>query len=469
MAMYYVMSVPELMVLFLVLSLWLLSIFFCFKRYEKISTIERADLPQLSKQIVNTSNNQTSLMPSTTSASKMNATKSSSDNLSAMNWLEYNKYSAANNSDTRTMIISRAISANLLNSSSLAALNNTNNPNGVVTNAAAAGKNQLVVKMNSINETPMLELSNGDEFQKATLVNKPERLKSNTSNFLIRQNALSFAPYDKNLIVFDRDNRVNAANYGYGVVTYEKTRVNHHHILKNQFNIASYNTHSLSSKQSNLNQYQFEEENPSLKLKQMQKSKFKQISQQEILNENPSNSISDKQSSQYFLSINSETMPVQYESSLLKSSSEPAFKELINQQQLSPTSYIEDNELLSSKSIDDDNHFAQCSYQDYKSPNCVQNYQILKKENDFSQLGQTTKLANRMFIIKKRDSLLDPSLIPKVIRKSLLDLHKKSVSNLSQRQLTATNNPSNSNSGRPRLTSEKQNNGANLKIIDYYI
>jgi hypothetical protein len=444
MAMYYVMSIPELMVLFLVLSLWLLSIFCCFKRYEKISTIERADLPQFSKQIVN-SNNQ-SLLPSA-SVSKINA-KTSSDNLSNMNWLEYNKYST-NNSDTRTMIISRAISANLLNSNGLAALNSSNSQNV---------KKQLVVKMNSINEKPMLELNNGEEFQKAII--KPERIKSNTSNFLIRQNALSFTPNDKNLIVFDANDKVNT-KYGYGVVTYEKTKVNHHRILKNQFKIASFNTDSMSSK-SNLNQYYtLDEENPSLKLKQMQKSKFKQISQQEMLNENL---IVDEPSSQYFLSINSKTLPVQYESSLLKSSSEPTFKEFANQQ-LSPASYIEDIELLSSKSIDEDNHSAKCSYEEYKSPAFVQNYQVYKREGDFAGFGQNLKndkSSNRLFVIKKRDSLLDPSLIPKVIRKSLLDLHKKSVSNLSHRQITTNPN----NAGRAQLTNEKPNNGINLKIID---
>ena len=42
--MYYVMSVPEILVLMFVLFLWVLSIVWFFKRYEKISTIERADL-----------------------------------------------------------------------------------------------------------------------------------------------------------------------------------------------------------------------------------------------------------------------------------------------------------------------------------------------------------------------------------------------------------------------------------------
>lgn len=42
---YYYMSGPEVLVLLFVIFLWLLSIFCCIKRYEKISTIERADLP----------------------------------------------------------------------------------------------------------------------------------------------------------------------------------------------------------------------------------------------------------------------------------------------------------------------------------------------------------------------------------------------------------------------------------------
>lgn len=39
------MSIPEIITLMFILSLWMLSIFCCFKRYQKISTIERADLP----------------------------------------------------------------------------------------------------------------------------------------------------------------------------------------------------------------------------------------------------------------------------------------------------------------------------------------------------------------------------------------------------------------------------------------
>jgi hypothetical protein len=43
------MSIPEIATLMFIISLWLLSIFCCIKRYEKISTIERADLPQYRK------------------------------------------------------------------------------------------------------------------------------------------------------------------------------------------------------------------------------------------------------------------------------------------------------------------------------------------------------------------------------------------------------------------------------------
>jgi hypothetical protein len=41
---YYVMDIGEIFWLLLVLSLWALSIVCCIKRYEKISTIERADI-----------------------------------------------------------------------------------------------------------------------------------------------------------------------------------------------------------------------------------------------------------------------------------------------------------------------------------------------------------------------------------------------------------------------------------------
>lgn len=41
---YYVMSIGEIMVLLFIFFLWVLSIYYCFKRYEKISTIERAEI-----------------------------------------------------------------------------------------------------------------------------------------------------------------------------------------------------------------------------------------------------------------------------------------------------------------------------------------------------------------------------------------------------------------------------------------
>ena len=42
--MYYSMSIPEILTLLFVLSLWVFSIFLCYKRYRKLTTIERADL-----------------------------------------------------------------------------------------------------------------------------------------------------------------------------------------------------------------------------------------------------------------------------------------------------------------------------------------------------------------------------------------------------------------------------------------
>lgn len=53
--MYYVMSIPEVLVLLFVLLLWMISIFFCYKRYEKINTIERADMPNMNLKNANQS------------------------------------------------------------------------------------------------------------------------------------------------------------------------------------------------------------------------------------------------------------------------------------------------------------------------------------------------------------------------------------------------------------------------------
>ena len=44
------MSIPEILVLLFILLLWVLSIVCFIKRYEKISTIERADMPSFNKK-----------------------------------------------------------------------------------------------------------------------------------------------------------------------------------------------------------------------------------------------------------------------------------------------------------------------------------------------------------------------------------------------------------------------------------
>jgi hypothetical protein len=47
--MYYAMSIPELLMLAFIIFLWILSIVYFIKRYEKISTIERADMHSFNK------------------------------------------------------------------------------------------------------------------------------------------------------------------------------------------------------------------------------------------------------------------------------------------------------------------------------------------------------------------------------------------------------------------------------------
>lgn len=76
---YYAMDFGEILWLLLVLSLWILSIVCCIKRYEKISTIERADMISRDKVInkelsaSTSANNQTSNLNSTNNLKVVNS------------------------------------------------------------------------------------------------------------------------------------------------------------------------------------------------------------------------------------------------------------------------------------------------------------------------------------------------------------------------------------------------------------
>ena len=76
--MYYVMNIPEICVLLFILFLWVLSIFCCIKRYEKIRTIERADMPRINKQTESIKNE---TFGSNSSLDRRNALTKSNTNL----------------------------------------------------------------------------------------------------------------------------------------------------------------------------------------------------------------------------------------------------------------------------------------------------------------------------------------------------------------------------------------------------
>lgn len=84
---YYAMSVPEIFVLLFVIFLWVLSIFCCFKRYEKsLSTIERADMPSTYKQnLIANPNSSSSAESSTSSDDSANKITINADNTTNSN------------------------------------------------------------------------------------------------------------------------------------------------------------------------------------------------------------------------------------------------------------------------------------------------------------------------------------------------------------------------------------------------
>ena len=99
-----------------------------------------------------------------------------------------------------------------------------------------------------------------------------------------------------------------------------------------------------------------------------------------------------------------------------KSNSEPVIKELLNEHRIEKlVSKLDDDNLTKSNSICNENIFK-----------AKQNNAMSKLSDKRSRLMYNNQSLND-------DNLIDPQKIPKVIQKSLIDLHKRSMWNLSHR------------------------------------
>ena len=98
--MYYVMSVPEWLILIFILSLWIISILFCIKRFEKISTIQRMNFnSDLNKLKMNNETTSTNLYQ-TASNSNINNFKTSATFNNLNNNFIGSKYSIDDNDNS---------------------------------------------------------------------------------------------------------------------------------------------------------------------------------------------------------------------------------------------------------------------------------------------------------------------------------------------------------------------------------
>lgn len=303
--MYYVMSIPEVLVLLFVLVLWMISIFFCYKRYEKINTIERADMPNMSLKNAN----QSMETQSCHSLSKNNVTNSCQ-------------------------------------------------------NITPAAYTCSLRENNSFNEPSDAFGTNNSIFCNNYLFEKQHEPNCPSLYFIDETNA--------------RTSRIELISYQ----KYQKYRKYHQ----------------------NFNIYTSQQQAPRL-ISRPYLSQFRALMGQSLSRKNLE--------SQGYLTNSKSDMSKQ-ELRMLKSSSEPALKELlIEPKKATVTANLVHSNLIKSNSICNDDEVNQ---DEIKS----------KLADKRSRLLYNNKSLND-------NNLIDPHKIPKVIQKSLIDLHKKSMWNLAHR------------------------------------
>lgn len=354
------MSIPEVFVLVFIISLWVLSIVCCYKRYEKITKLERADMPTFQKQNINNE----SIDTASSLSSKNNTTNSTNNLNTSLNCSpSIANFSTSQNKplllhDTNTHSTSSPIVCNFLY--------HENQPPKPLVN------------------TSLDETSSVNNISKTT--NTHFRYE------IVAYEKTKYQKYKKNQIVNQMHNHL------------QNTATPHHH-TNNHYHKNHYraNGSSYQIKQQKLDEEQEDE-------KKNSDTCFRRISQ---------------------------------DGYLLKSNSEPAFKELIDEINRAKTSApVKDDEplLLRASSIEDDNCLNSpavvTSHNSYQITNFPEKmYQ--KNESKAKKKRQGLTYNNKSF---NDNNLLDPHLIPKVIQKSLIDLHKKSMWNLAHKPANCAKN-----------------------------
>lgn len=400
---YYAMDFGEILWLLVVLSLWVLSIICCIKRYEKISTIERAEMISRDK-LVNNKND----VPQSSSA---NVNLTSSVNVSKVN-------------STSNLIGAGTPNSMMKQSSQFDVGNITSNTNVISTHTTSSNKTNKPKDLNS-NCIPNTSTSRG-------LYNDSKFTKPHSNNL-------------KNVIVIDEtynnsnnmNNVIRNPKYRYEIVSYTKS--NHHHQLPHQH--AKHNRNLINN-----NQHQ--------QHNKLKHNKITPSNQAVVINPN-------KQNNCYLIrnnfSISNTNKLLDNQKPLIKSSSEPALHEdfmLLNIQSTNASVNVEKHARASSIDVAS-NRLLIKSTSNYSEHFCGAN-----RMADAANLS--VKRIPRIPAQQDSNYLIDPNRIPKIIRKSLLDLHKKSVLNLSQHN--SSNNITNNNNRSNVFTQQRHKNEIKMNI-----
>jgi hypothetical protein len=388
--MYYAMSIPELFVLSFVIALWVLSIVCCVKRYKKISTIERAELPLLlKKQTLNHS--QTNETPSCTTSKNFNSSTTNLNNLTITTPKLTNF--PHNQTNTISNINNKTASKNHL----------------LVVHDDSATTNRHTTKIHHASNKYDL-FAAGDKFIKMNRIHP--HFYSNQSN---NSNQNSFS-MNSTLSVRQKTNRK----------TKSQSYNQHKPQLYKQYSIhPQYTIDHLSVSDQSSNQLAQQNRKTSLHASNVSNNVNSSIQ----LKSNFLNSTNTKLDKNY-LSVE-RSWPT---NGLLKSSSEPTLKDIEN----SKTKKKQRDQYL---------------------------YVNNEREQILRSSSSELKIKHKR-TIDDDGELINPKLIPKFVRKSLIDLHKKSVWNLANR-LTVSNYSSNAASGNINIQNSNQTSHSTQRHRDF--
>ena len=522
--MYYVMSIPELLVLSFVIFLWILSIIYCIKRYEKISTIERADMHTYNKiKRLNTTNNTTSNSNSVTHG--MANANGSTQNLTNNN----NSNNKENEIVTQQQHQQQQQHQHLLPISSTNKLVRQSNTQASLTSLTSGGtnlnkqtNNQPTSRTNFFNTS--MSRSSTCSFNPINRFKQQETLATTTTinSNLNKQNSINVDSYYLN---DNSENNCLLSNSSQTIVIGKSAN--------NKSSSSNVDSVTLQPSSTNLIQQNSQNKSTSSILAHLNRtlSNFKNKTTNNNNNNNNMNKPSNPVTS---VIINTSTSSAntphlllpRHPSLMLKSNSEPAFKPLVDEDEEEPSSSpkisiknmpLNYNPIIKEDLVKNNNDNSNNNNSMKKSkPRLIRTISIdsnstssntglntatkintntmacssISAANNKSQSQKVTSTSggmyqkntnkyslnsripnhyhqiqqqNQQYMNKNEPSqivqtlnetnindLLDPHLIPRLVRKSLIDLHKKSVWNLTHnpnvkhQQTLSSNNPATS-------------------------